>query len=115
MLDPFPSAPALIMFRSALPAVLPDLGRPYLRVERLGGLLDRPGCNPALVVFRSALWAFAPWIGWPGRPAEVVGGVLRAEERIQQAGVVGLGRSHPVLQAMPQTSELLAARPSPLR
>jgi hypothetical protein len=97
MLDQFPSAPALIMFRSALPAVLPNLGGPYLLVERLGGVVDRPGRDPALVVFRSALWAFAPWVGWPGRPAKVAGGLLRAEEGIQQAGVVRLRRNHLVL------------------
>jgi hypothetical protein len=67
-----------------------------------------------LVVIRSALWAFAPWVGWPGRPAKVAGGLLRAEEGIQQAGVVRLRRNHLVLQTSPQTSELLAARPSPL-
>ena len=112
MLDQLASDPALIMFRSALPAVLPDLGRSHLLVERLGGVLDRPGCDPALVVFRSALWAFAPWVGWPGRPAELAGGLLRAEERIQQAGVVRLGPTS-VLQALPQTLSCLrrARRP----
>jgi hypothetical protein len=97
MLDQFACDPALIMFRSALPAVLPNLGGPYLLVERLGGVVDRPGRDPALVVFRSALWAFAPWVGWPGRPAKVAGGLLRAEEGIQQAGVVRLRRNHLVL------------------
>src|SRR4029453_18410828 len=45
ILDPFPSDPALIMFCSALPALLPDLGRSHLLVERLGGVLDRAGCD----------------------------------------------------------------------
>jgi hypothetical protein len=97
MLAQFASAPALILFRSALSAVFPDVGQSGLLVERLGGVLDRPGCDPALVVFRSALWAFAPWVGWPGRPAKVAGGLLRAEEGIQQAGVIRLRHNHLVL------------------
>jgi len=115
MLDPFACDPAPIVFRSVLPAFLADVGRSHLLVARLGGALGPLGSDPALVVIRLALSAFGPEVGRPGRPAEVAGGLLRAEELVQQAGVVRLGRNRPVLQATPQTVKLLAARTSSLR
>jgi hypothetical protein len=97
ILDSLACDPAMIIFRSALPAFFPNMGRSDLLIERLGGVLDRLGCNPALVIIRSTLRAFAPEVGRPGRPAGVAGGLLRAEERIQQARVVRLGGDQLVL------------------
>jgi hypothetical protein len=86
-----------MVFRSVLPAFLAGVGRSHLLVARLGGALGPLGSDPALVVIRLALSAFGPEVGRPGRPAEVAGGLLRAEELVQQAGVVRLGRNRPVL------------------
>ena len=94
MLDQFASDPALIMFRSALPAVLPDVGRSHLLVERLGGVLDRPAVT-------QPWWSSARLSGpsplgrlaWPARQAGER--LLRAEEGIQQAGVVRLRAQPP--------------------
>src|SRR5215216_932827 len=71
-------------------------------------------CDHRLVGFDSALSVFALELDRPGRPIEVAGGLLRAEEPIQQATMIRLGRTHLALQALPQTSELLATRPSSL-
>jgi hypothetical protein len=62
----FACDPAPIVFRSVLPAFLPDMGRSRLLVERLGGLLDRLRCNHRLVGFDSALSAFALELDRPG-------------------------------------------------
>ena len=58
--------------------------------------------DPALVVFVSALSAVARELGRPGRPAGVAGGLVRAEERIEQVSMIGLGRRYLVLQASPR-------------
>jgi hypothetical protein len=92
------------------------VGRPHLLEARLGGVLDRlGGCDQALVVIGWTRRTSAPELGRPSWPAEVAGRFLRAEERIQQASMVRLGRSHLVLPAMPQTCKLLAARAPSLR